>query len=218
MRDAPLWLRRLAALVLVVLAGLAGFMARGWVSRPPGPVAQYRLPTAADFRDEPSFSEAETARDAISDAAVCYVGEVMARHRIGPFKAPEASGLGAATKTPDWDGALRELGRGVDEFKGTGQEVFLIERTLGLLRAAGRPEAWLTLYLETLYEHPTSPLIGRQAAYASSTAAALERSEELQRAWDWLLRMPFEFRARMEIRALAWQGPVPGTPGAVAAY
>lgn len=198
MRLVPLWLLGTG---LLVLAGLLGFVARGWLPSSRLAPARYQVPSMVELRDEPSFSEVETARAVIGDAAVCYVGDVLARHQLGPFKPVEDVAPGRPGDS-DWEGALLELGRGMAEFKGTGQELFLIERTLGLLRTAGRQNEWLTLYLETLYRHPTDPLNGRQAACARTMAAAVGRQAELQRAWDWLLRIPRDFQAQSEVRTL----------------
>jgi hypothetical protein len=97
--------------------------------------------------------------------------------------------------------AIDEVQKGIEEFKGTEQEMYLVQELLMLLKRQKFSERWLDVYLATLYEHPTHPLIGRNAKHAIALSDALGRQQELTQAFDFLSRIPSDRPAKEKVQA-----------------
>ncbi len=197
-----------SVILLAVLAGEGGYWLRVWRERATGSPTRVHVPRLDEVIDVPSFSEAENARAALRASAVCFAGEVMARHHILPIDRARAGPGSRTAGAPDLVGAIRELEHGREQFQGAEWgESFLAERTLELLGAAEMHDRWLDLYLQTVYRHPGEDLVAHKAFRALRVARQIGRETELLQAWRLVASTPFDSRAKAAIRAVSGAFP-----------
>jgi hypothetical protein len=183
------------------LAGAAGYrvgMARqssGWSMG-----VQQKVPFEF-YLTEQSFSEIVNTRARIEALSIQFLTELRARHDASALGSSAASHLGNPLYVVQPGRAIDEIQKGMEEFKGTGQEMSLVQELLMLLKNQKFSERWLDVYLATLYEHPTHPLIGRNAKHAVAISDGLGRQEELARAFDFLRRIPLDYPAKEKVQA-----------------
>jgi hypothetical protein len=183
------------------LAGAAGYrvgMARQSSSWSMG--VQQRVPFEF-YLTEQSFSEIVNTRARLEALSVQFLTELRARHDASAQGSPVAPHLGNPLYRVQPGRAIDEVQKGIEEFKGTEQEMCLVQELLMLLKKQKFSGRWLDVYLAALYEHPTHPLIGRNAKHAIAISDALGRQQELTQAFDLLRRIPLNYPAKEKVQA-----------------
>jgi len=163
---------------------------------------QQRVPFET-YLTEQSFSEIENTRAKLNALASEFLTDLRARHAPLPAWSLAGTSGGNGIYTVRRADALDELQRGIEQFKGTEQEMPLIQELLYLLKKEKLTSRWIDFYLETLYEHPTDPLVARNAKEALVLGETLGRDAELAKAFDLIRRIPLQVGARQEGLVLA---------------
>lgn len=203
MRIPLKWIRLVVLSGCVALTGVVGYFV-GAVCQDPTSVlpVQRRIPFEY-YLNEHSFSEIENTKATLEALGQQFLTELQSRHHVsalGPYAQPYH---GDPLYQVDVPGAIQELQAGIEQFKGTGQELRLVRELLFLLKREKQLDRWLDLYLATLYEHPTHPLIGSRAKEAQQISEALGRQYDLASAFDLLRHIPLEFGGKDEVGAVS---------------
>lgn len=152
-----------------------------------------------DFVSAESFSEVEQARAVLEALASQYI------KRAQTLIVQELGGRGAASGDPAARagrpilGAIEMLEEAMVEFKGTGHEFELVKILLFALKREQLYDRWLDVYLETLYEHPTAPILGLMADDAVLVSRAVEREGEVAAGLRYVNDLPLDFLAKSRI-------------------
>lgn len=165
---------------------------RAWA----GGRAVEEVPTYEYFLRESSFSEVTMAKDTLQASAARLVAQLQ---QDGTWVALRMS-RGAEGMGPRLRGDLRRveagLRAGLEEFRGTEQEMFLYQHLLWSLHAREAWEEWFELYLEVLYLHPGRELVARGAAESRRVACLLGREAALEDAIRFLRACPLDLPAK----------------------
>lgn len=128
------------------------------------------------------------------------------------YLASLSTSLSQSTSAVERQSIVRDLERGIEEFKDTPEELVLIEDLLLQLRSGGQANRWLDVYLEVLYRRPTEDLVASQFVTARQMAQATDRESEVATGFQHLLGIPLDFPAKrllkeQESRAMALDQP-----------
>jgi hypothetical protein len=183
----------------ILLAAIAGFglgLARNNSSHL---MAVEELVPLDYYLAEQSFSEVENTKARLAALATQFLTELRVRHNA-TAATPTTEG-GNPLYAVNTGSAIEELRAGIDEFKGTEQEMALVRELLCLLKKEGFTSRWLDTYLRALYVHATHPMLGRCDKDAVAISDALGRQAELAQAFYLLERNPFEYECKARFRA-----------------
>ena len=157
------------------------------------------MPRLDYFITQHSFSEIENAKASLEALCRRYRAEVQARRLLDERS---AGGRQGPTREPRLSGTIKVLERGMKEFEGTQQQLGISEELLLALRAAKLYDRWMSVYLRTLYEHPTYPTATVFAKDAMVIGKVLGREDEVLRAFRHLKEIPFDFLHKSKIQTL----------------
>jgi hypothetical protein len=150
-----------------------------------------KVPLEAYFSEQ-SFSEIENTKARLKALGLEFISDVRSRHdqagagtTSGPFRRNPAYALDPA-------GAIEELEWGLEQFRGTEQEMYLTQELLCVLKKQKLEDRWLDVYLTALYSHPADPLIARFTKDAKLMSQARQRQPELTAAFELLDRIRAE--------------------------
>lgn len=193
--------RQLASLILVAAAaGSGGYFLRSLQTDSPSgmsPVENYLCPQ--------SFSEVENTKALLDALAKRYLCEVFVQATTG--RQSPLGDVSESAKPRSQAAAIRILKAGVAEFAGTEQELLMMRFLLKWLRRDKLYGRWLDVYLRTLYQHPTHPLIGDFVGDAVAIGKATGRSNELRAGFRHLLGIPLDFEAKHRVEAALLEPP-----------
>ncbi len=165
--------------------------------------AAKHVPALETFLRAPSFSESANAQDTLQASAAHLIVRLQLPRA---FFAARGALANPGTRAPDehpLTPAVARLRAGIDEFRGTEQELFLIQHLLWTLREKDDLDAWLDLYLDTLYRHPTHPTVARGISEAWHVAQTLGRVEAITAAFRHLHSIPLDLPVKAVIDYLA---------------
>ncbi len=183
-----------------VLAGGSGYLF-GRLS--PGSLSALtvqQMPPFEVYLSEHSFSEIENAKDKLQALCTEFLTAVRVSHDASAQSPAAVPAHSNSLYVVAPEKAIRELERGLEQFKGTEQETKLIHELLAVLNIQKIYGRWLDVYLAALYEHPTDDLIGQYAKDALAIANTLGRQAEVINAFALLRRIPLSFAAKMQIQ------------------
>jgi hypothetical protein len=173
-RNGRSWLNGLLLVsACIALRGVVGYItgARHSGSDLILPVQQ-KIPLEC-YLNERSFSEIENATANLEALAVQFLTELRSRHDASALGNSTNVFLGNPLYRVNVSGAIQELQDGIEQFKGTDQELLLVRELLSLLKREKELDRWMDVYLATLYEHPSHSVIrsaGRDAGWISEAA------------------------------------------------
>ncbi len=189
--------QRTFVLLLLVGAFGGGYGMRSLHEDYTAPVAVDGVPPLEFFITRQSFSETENAKTALEAMCARFQAAVRARVLKGRYENDRRD------LSPDvLARAIRDLESGAKQFEGTGQELVLTADLLRDLRAAGRLERWIDVYLKTVYAHPMHPLAGDFASEAILVAKSVGREPEVIQALNHVGSIPLEFETRHRVAAV----------------
>lgn len=205
-------------LLLVAATGYLGFAARGLLPPQVTSSSLQEIPPFELFYVPRSFSEVEQARAQLHalSSQFLYRQYLERLHLLQARRSRNEPDPPPGQRFPQ---SIQALEQGLQEFRGTGEELTLTHTLLTLLRQEQLTSRWLDVYLDLLYHHPTADLVGQEAQHALTLARAVNREEALLEAFRHLADIPFDFPAkRFVLLALggdAWAGlssPSPAMP------
>jgi len=157
------------------------------------------MPRLDYFITEHSFSDIERAKASLEGLCRRYRAEVQTRRLLDERY---AGGKQGPPQEPHVAGAIKVLEQGMKEFEGTQQQLGISEELLRALKTAKLYDRWMSVYLRTLYEHPTYPTATVFAKDAMVIGKVLGREDEVLRAFRHLNDIPFDFLDKSKIQTL----------------
>jgi hypothetical protein len=187
---------------LVVAASL-GYRARDLGRDSLTTLQASEVPPLDSFVDTQSFSEIQNTRAELQGLAQRFRTEARMKHLASLPKPSSGS------PTPvERASIVRDLERGIEEFKDTPEEVFLVQDLLLQLRAGGQFNRWLDVYLDILYRRPTEEAVGTLSGTAQWIAQATGREAEVTAGFQHILEIPLDFAAKQLLQeSAARRGP-----------
>lgn len=163
-------------------------------------VAARRVPPLDYFLRESSFSEVTNARDVLQASASRLVAELGVAGATAEAHAIRTSAGDAVRSEAALARVTAGLRAGIEEFRGTEQELFLIQHLLWTLHTREAWDEWLETYLGALYAHPTHPVVARGVREAWRVAQNAGREDELARALRHADQVPLDSPVRAALR------------------
>ena len=190
---------RFCACTGIILAGVGGFfLGTLW---PNGRVFMDSDHVPLDYQSPQSTSEIKNAQAALNTLAQQYLIKVKVERRTMLSVSGAGLQAGSHPSTIREAQLIEQIVYGISEFKGTEQELCLVQELLLLFESEKRLDRWLDVYLRALYEHPTEVRINRFVGEAVRISKATRREGELLAAFEYLDRIPFDFSAKDQARA-----------------
>lgn len=154
-----------------------------------------------DFYAPQSFSEVENAKALLTALSEQFVAGIHIERTASYRKALLVNHTGIPVAEPHLLEVIKKFDRGVAEFKGTEQELVLVEPFLTVLKKAKLYDRWTEVYLNALYQHPTHAMIGRLAAEALQVSQAAGRQGEVLDGFEHVSSIPVKFGVQAQVRA-----------------
>lgn len=205
-------------LLLIAMAGGAGFALRGFVSGSGGTSLLAVVPRPEYFASADSFSEVDQTRTRLQALALRYLYWVQVRDVEGVQGVRAAGRAGDISTAEVHARARRELEEGLVEFRGTGQEPVLTHGLLLLLASQGDPVRWVEVYLDLLYRRPTETLVGQMAPTALVMGRACGRLDAVLEGLRHVAQLPLDFEAKHRVQAALAGGLVAQVGAGPAAF
>jgi hypothetical protein len=165
--------------------------------------ARFSLPgtkfSVDHFYRPQSFSEVENAKVLMSALSAQFVTGIQVERVANYAKAVLINQPGQTVVEPHLREVSKQLERGVAEFKGTEQELVLIEQLLAVLKKANLYAQWTEVYLNALYQHPTHPMIGRLATEAVTVSKAAGRQNDVLNGFEHVSSIPMDFSVKAQL-------------------
>ncbi len=153
-----------------------------------------------DLFSPQSFSEVENAKALLTALSEQFVAGIYTERVANHAKAVVISGTGKPVVEPHLLEVIKKLEQGIVEFKGTEQELVLVEPLLAALKKANLYEQWTEVYLNALYQHPTHVMIGRLATEAIILSKAAGRQSDILNGFEHVSRIPLDFSAKAQVQ------------------
>jgi hypothetical protein len=141
----------------------------------------------------------ENAKALMSALSEQFVTGIQAERVANYANAVLISQTGETVVEPHLLEVSKQLEWGVAEFKGTEQELVLIEQLLAVLKKANLHAQWTEVYLNALYQHPTHPMIGRLATEAVTVSKAAGRQNDVLNGFEHVSRIPMDFGVKAQL-------------------
>lgn len=195
-------------LLLIAIAGGAGFALRGVVSGAGSASPLAVVPRTEYFASADSFSEVDQTRTRLRALALQYLYWVQVRDVVN-VQGMRVTGRTASLPAAEVHArARRELEEGLGEFRGTGEEPVLTHGLLLLLASEGDHARWVEVYLDLLYRRPTEPLVGQMAPTALVMGRACGRLNAVLEGFRQVTHVPLDFEAKHRVQAALASGVI----------
>ena len=191
--------RQLAcAVMLSGLAASAGYYVGALRQDPSSYVLRQAQLSVDDFYAPQSFSEVENTKALLSALSRQFITGIYAERTANNTEVV-LNTRGNSAVEPHLLAVIKQLEQGVAEFKGTKQELDLVQPLLAALKKAKLYDRWMEAYLNALYQHPTDPMIGRLATEAISVSKAAGRQSDVLNGFEHLRNIPLEFGVNLQV-------------------
>ena len=148
-----------------------------------------------DYLSPPeSFSRVQSTKNELE--ALCRKLQLQSQSRV--FQLRKLS-LTPGRHQQEVQDIINDLKEGMKDFAGTAQELKLARDLLLLLKSQGDFPAWVDLYLQAAYQHPTDPLVGGVAEEALTLSRDVGRQDEVLAALNHVAMIPIDFEAKAKI-------------------
>ena len=194
-------IRQLSCGILVSsLAAIAGYYS-GALRQDTASFLSVQAKLAVDDLYAPqSFSEVENAKALLAALSEEFLGGINAQRATNYAKAVIVSRTGKPLVETHLREVIKQLERGVVEFKGTEQELDLVEPLLAVLKKEGLYDQWTAVYLNALYQHPMHAMIGRLATAAVIVSKAAGCQNAVLDGFEFVSGIPMEFDVKARIK------------------
>ncbi|MBI4661911.1 MAG: hypothetical protein HY735_24075 [Verrucomicrobia bacterium] len=184
-------------ILLTLAAGGTGYSLRSVRQSTANFMADCQIPGLEYFLTPQTFSEVENAKALLEALSAQFLSESRSKRAVAKAAATDQdSGVVA---DPTATEAIHELEQGILEFKGTEQELLIVQDLLWLLKSRQQYDRWIEAYLRVLYQHPTHELVGRFAQDAVLIAKAAGREATVIKAFKHVRSIPLEFNAKRKV-------------------
>lgn len=182
-------------LLLAAATGYLGFAARGLLPPQITSSSLQEIPPFELFYVPRSFSEVEQTRARLQalGSQFLYRQYLERLHLLQARRSRNEPEPPPGRRFPQ---SIQALEQGLEEFRGTAEELTLTHALLTLLRQEQLADRWLEVYLDSLYRHPTADLVGQEAQHALDLARSVNREEALLEAFRHVGDIPFDFLAK----------------------
>jgi hypothetical protein len=188
------------ALCLFLIGIVCGFSIAVWKNTNPITNLSARSGLALEQILPPeSFSEVENAKSLLTALSIRCITDVQSRQvALGPLR---TSSLGSNSRQLEqWLRIASDLEKSRVDFLGTSEEMRITAELLAVLERTACADRWLNVYLNYVYQHPTSELAGRLVNEAAAEAVTTQREAELARALEHVSSIPLEFPGKQAIQ------------------
>jgi hypothetical protein len=154
------------------------------------------------FVTDESFSEVHNAKAVLAGLSRRFLTEL----RVSAWAKQGTHGMKMSSGTT----LIQALEHGIDEFRGTENELSLIPDLLRALKSEDQCDRWLQTYLTLLYTHPTDELVVKFARDAVQMGNRTGRQIEVAAALRHVCNIPMEFPSKKDLHSMVLQLlPVP---------
>jgi hypothetical protein len=193
MKISPKTLQVLFCAVSISFGGVVGYYWNGLFPKQLAELDSKQAMSLEYYFAPKSFSEIQNAKELLQALSTKFLAEAWRESTAGSDK---KSSLIISNLT-----LIGRLEHGVRQFQGTEQQLIMVRDLLSALAREKLRSRWLDLYLLTLYQHPTHPLIGDLANKAIDAAKQEGRLDEVLRAFKLLVSIPIDFESKVRIAA-----------------
>jgi hypothetical protein len=188
------------ALCLFLIGIVCGFSIAVWKNTNPTTKLSARSGLSLEQLLPPeSFSEVENAKSLLTALSIQCVTDVQSRQIVlRPVKT--STSRSNRKLLEQWLRIASDLEKSRLDFLGTSEEMRITAELLAVLERAGCADRWLNVYLNYLYQHPTSELAGHLVNEAAAEAVITQREAELARAFEHVSTIPLEFPGKQAIQ------------------
>lgn len=196
----------ICATVFAMAVGAVGYYLRAFQSDAANMLSRQSMESFDYYFTWDSFSQIEEAKSLLKAEAAQVIVELRTRPNVGAFTYSDSRSVTPEAKATGFAQAVKDMERAIAEFKGTEQELELVKDFLWLLQREENYNRWLDVYMTTLYEHPTHPLVGDFAGRALNFSREQGREKELKRAFQHLENIPLDFETKHQVSAALLAG------------
>ena len=146
-----------------------------------------------------SFSEVEHAKAVLDALAVRYVEKAQGLITQEIMSRNPSFGIRQSSSERPILAAINLLDEVIPEFKGTGEELQLVQPLLYALKQERFYDRWLDVYLDALYRHPTHETVSSLSEEAVVISQAVGRERELTTGLRYVSGIPLHFPTKSRI-------------------
>jgi hypothetical protein len=146
-----------------------------------------------------SFSEVEHARAVLEALATRYMESAQGLIARQTMSRNPSFGIRLSSSERPMVAAIEMLDEVMPEFRGTGEELRLLQPLLYALKHEKFYDRWLEVYLDALYRHPTHELVSSLAEEAVVISQAVGRERELTAGLRYVSGIPLNFPTKSMI-------------------
>jgi hypothetical protein len=147
-----------------------------------------------------TFSRIKNTRnalDSLSTRVALGITDTLAAHD----RLPRTSEVEKKKAQEVLERAIRAGQAAMQEFEGTPQQLVIVPAFLRALRVAGQFNRWIEVYVQTLYTHPTDPVLCSLGQDAVKIGKLCGQLQEVLEALRYVSACPAEFAGRAEVQA-----------------
>lgn len=192
----------LRTLLLAVAAGSVGYYLHAFRENSTTSLSVQRVAALDYYVSWESFSEVDEAKALLQAAATQIIQDLREQPGVGVFQVHTGPPSQKEEEERQLNRALTDLKERIEEFKGTEQELYLVQELLWILWREARHEDFVENYLRVLYQHPCHVLVGHFADKALLSSQGIGREQEIVKAFRHVTSIPLDFRARHQVRSV----------------
>jgi hypothetical protein len=152
------------------------------------------------YISDESFSEVHNAKAVLAGLSRKFLVELRSSAWVEARESRRKQSRSGENLSPTAS-LILALENGIQEFKGTEQELGLIPDLLRALKANGQFGRWLEIYLAALYTHPTDELVLTFARDALQIGIRTGRQEDVVNALRHVCSIPLEFASKAGLQS-----------------
>jgi len=189
----------LGAIVLAFAAGGFGYYLHAFRENSISSLSGRSIAALDYYVSWESFSEVDEAKALLQASAVQIIQEMREQPGLGVYQVKIGS---ASRHNIQLTRVIGNLEQKIEEFKGTQQELLLVQELLWILWREGKHNQLVEVYLSVSYQHPTQVLVGHFADKALRSSQMIGREQDLIKAFQHITDIPLDFRAKWQVKSV----------------
>ncbi len=193
--------RVMAAVLMCLVAGTMGYYWRALHENSISKLSRRGVASLDYLVVAESFSEVENSKAVLQAAAEQIIMDIRTRPGVGTVPGDSPSRYKPEVLAESFAQARTDLENAIAEFRGSEQEMDLVQEMLWLVQRQGDYAHWTDVYLSALYAHPTHPMIGVFAERARRYSQLCGREKSMADAFQYLRNIPMDYDGKQKILA-----------------
>jgi hypothetical protein len=189
-------------MLLAFVAGGFGYYLHAFRENSTTTISAQRIAGFDYYVSWESFSEVDEAKALLQASATQFIQDLRERPGVGVFKVNNGTASHSQGKNNQLTRAIQDLEQRISEFKGTQQELLLVQELLWVLWREDQYDRMIDAYLRVIYMHPTHILVGHFADKVLQSSQRVGREQEVMKAFRHVLNNPLDFEAKQQIRSV----------------